>query len=147
MQAPSKPGTPYGQMMAYYLEMEPTLFSSAVEDQFGKLQAQKEARLADAEGGDAAAEQSTDLSLSKLSKRIKEVEENQRQATVEDLMYLCILEEFIKLGIGMMPKMDNYTSIEAVSLEPLMEGVHTKEAIELVRCFLYSTVACTHAHL
>jgi hypothetical protein len=46
----------------------------------------------------------------------------------------CILQEFMKLGVGMLPKMDNYTALDAVSLAPLMEGVHTKEAIEMVRC-------------
>jgi hypothetical protein len=44
----------------------------------------------------------------------------------------CILEEFVKLGIGMLPKMDNYMAIETVTLSPLMEGLHTKEALQLV---------------
>ena len=48
----------------------------------------------------------------------------------------CILQEFMKLGVGMMPKMDNYTALEGLSLGPLMDGVHTKEAIELVRILL-----------
>lgn len=125
-------------MMAYYLEMQPELFSSAVEDQFEKLRAQRDAReAAQADAGEAApAAKSTDLSLAKLNERIQEVEATQRQATVEDLMYLCILSEFVKLGVGLLPAMDDYTKVEPVTLTPLMEGVHSKEAIELVRLSL-----------
>lgn len=39
----------------------------------------------------------------------------------------------MKLGVNMLPKMDNYTKVEDVDLKNLMEGVHTKEAMELVR--------------
>lgn len=51
---------------------------------------------------------------------------------VEDLMYMCVLENFMELGISMLPRSDNYTAVAAVSLQPLMEGVHTKEALDLV---------------
>lgn len=52
---------------------------------------------------------------------------------VEDLMYMCVLESFMELGISMLPRSDNYTDAAAVSLQPLMEGVHSKEALDLVR--------------
>ena len=41
-QAPAKPKTAYGEMLQYYLTMEPQLFRAAVEDQLEKLQAEKE---------------------------------------------------------------------------------------------------------
>ena len=91
MQAPSKPSTPYGEMMAYYLEMEPSLFDSAVESQFAKLKEERERRDrgSDTEGDAAApASESTDLVLSGLQDRIQKVAEKERRATVEDLMYL-----------------------------------------------------------
>ena len=49
----------------------------------------------------------------------------------------------MKLGVGMMPKMDNYTALEGLSLGPLMDGVHTKEAIEMVRvcCGICTSIA------
>jgi hypothetical protein len=121
-------------MLAYYLEMEPTLFASAVEDQFKRLQEEKEARLAAQEAAESGSDSSsTDIALSSLTARIEAVKESEARANVEDLMYLCILEEFIKLGISMLPKMDNYTDIASASLTPLMEGVHSKEALQLVR--------------
>lgn len=51
---------------------------------------------------------------------------------VGDLMYMCVLESFMELGISMLPRSDNYTDLPAVSLQPLMDGVHTKEALDLV---------------
>jgi len=36
-QAPVKPQTAYGEMLQYYLKMEPELFHTAVEDQLGRL--------------------------------------------------------------------------------------------------------------
>lgn len=130
--APSTPKTPYGEMMAYYLKMEPGLFRAAVEGQFQRLKQEREQ--AQASSSEAESEAGAEsLALSSLSARIEEVKVAERRATVEDLMYMCILEEFIKLGVGMLPKMDNYTDLEAVNLSPLMEGVHTKEAIDMVK--------------
>jgi hypothetical protein len=40
-QAPAQPKTPYGEMLQYYLRMQPELFSSAVEDQLRRLAAEK----------------------------------------------------------------------------------------------------------
>lgn len=48
-------------------------------------------------------------------------------------MYMCVLENFMELGISMLPRTDNYTDVAAMSLQPLMEGVHSKEALDLVR--------------
>lgn len=39
----------------------------------------------------------------------------------------------MKLGVELLPKMDNYVDVDSVTLTPLMEGVHTREAVELVR--------------
>lgn len=44
LQAPAKPKTPYGEMLQYYLKMEPGLFRSAVDDQLQKLKAEKDAQ-------------------------------------------------------------------------------------------------------
>jgi len=118
-------------MLQYYLRMEPGLFRTAVEDQFQRLKeeaAQESEKDAEAQPG--APDES--LSLSRLSARIEEVKHAERRATVEDLMYLCVLEEFIKLGVSMLSKMDNYTALDAVNMEPLMSGIHSQEAIDMV---------------
>lgn len=59
---------------------------------------------------------------------------------VEDLMYMCVLESFVELGISMLPRTDNYTDVPAMSLQPLMEGVHSQEALDLV-CLLFGSNA------
>lgn len=41
-QTPAKPKTAYGEMLSYYLRMEPQLFKTAVEDQLHRLKEEKE---------------------------------------------------------------------------------------------------------
>lgn len=130
-------------MIGYILEKQPELFKSAIEDQFLRLKNDKEARHKQQEeessaapseaGSEAPSTTSTDLTLSGLSDRILEVKDAESRATVEDLMYMCILEEFMKLGVGMLPPSENYTDVPSVNLQPLMEDVHTNQAMDLVR--------------
>jgi hypothetical protein len=40
------------------------------------------------------------------SRRMEEVRASEVRATLEDLMYVCILEKFIVLGVDMLPRMD-----------------------------------------
>lgn len=41
-QAPAKPKSPAGEMVTYYLKMQPHLFHDAVNEQFRRLQEEKE---------------------------------------------------------------------------------------------------------
>jgi hypothetical protein len=43
-QAPAKPKTPYGEMLQYYLRMEPQLFHAAVDQQLQRLKEEKDAK-------------------------------------------------------------------------------------------------------
>lgn len=43
IQAPAKPRSPAGQLLGYYLKMEPHLFKAAVEDEFRKIKETREA--------------------------------------------------------------------------------------------------------
>lgn len=120
--------------------MDPMLFRTAVEDQFARLKEEKDAEqatAADEQASSSPSDQDTSasdsLALDKLSSRIEELKQMERRATVEDLMYLCVLEEFVKLGVSMLTKMDNYTAAGAVNMEPLLSGIHSQEAIDLVR--------------
>jgi hypothetical protein len=66
VQAPGKPNTPYGEMLQYYLRMEPQLFKTAVEDQLLKIKQDKEARAAGSTEGSVPADNtSVELTLSK----------------------------------------------------------------------------------
>lgn len=42
LQAPAKPRSPVGQMVTYYLKMEPHLFKNALDEQFRRLKAEKD---------------------------------------------------------------------------------------------------------
>jgi len=41
-QAPAKPRSPVGQMVTYYLKMEPHLFKDALDEQFRRLKDEKD---------------------------------------------------------------------------------------------------------
>lgn len=83
MQAPSKPSTPFGQMAAYYLEMEPALFKSAIESQFKKLKdEQTNQQAAEEEAQKSTAEESMDLTISGLNIRVRQMRDSERRATV-----------------------------------------------------------------
>ena len=67
-----------------------------------------------------------------LSKRIQEVKDKERALVVEDLMYVCILDRFRQIGVKMLPQLGPmHEDLDA--LKALTEGVHTKEAIEMVK--------------
>ena len=46
LQAPRKPSTSLGEMVNYYLKMEPHLFKEAVDSQFERIKEEREATLA-----------------------------------------------------------------------------------------------------
>eukprot|EP01026_Neomeris_dumetosa_P009403 TRINITY_DN1317_c0_g1_i10.p2 TRINITY_DN1317_c0_g1~~TRINITY_DN1317_c0_g1_i10.p2 ORF type:complete len:185 (-),score=38.58 TRINITY_DN1317_c0_g1_i10:2-556(-) len=48
-------------------------------------------------------------------------------------MYVSVLEKFVRLNIDMMPRMDGVVDIRDHDLTTLMEGVHSREALEMVR--------------
>lgn len=59
-QAPGKTKTPFGDMLRYYLEMEPQLFQAAVDEQLTKLQ---EARDKEAKDRQSSSTPALDLVL------------------------------------------------------------------------------------
>lgn len=85
MQAPASPQTPYGEMMAYYLTMEPALFEEAVTGQFKRLHGEKE--MSD-EQREAAQADPKGLALSSLDNRINEVRLTERRVRL--LCSICL---------------------------------------------------------
>lgn len=111
-QAPAKPKTAYGQMLQYYLKMQPQLFTAAVEQQLQRLKEEKDAKEASAtsagqqipteqlppavnpashpELGDVTGSP-VDVTGSPgdmvLYQRMEEVRAREVRATLEDLMY------------------------------------------------------------
>lgn len=64
LQAPAQPKTPYGEMLQYYLRMEPHLFRTAVDSELAKLRDEKRERRAKEETL-AASSDGTELALYK----------------------------------------------------------------------------------
>lgn len=114
-------------MAAYYLQMQPHLFTAAVETELQKMRAQREAEAqAQAPPADAT---SADLVL---SRRMAEVRRAEQAHALEDLMYVCILEKFQELGVELLPAVAPIEESMA-ALRSLTEGVHSKEALEMVK--------------
>lgn len=146
--APAKPKTPYGEMLQYYLKMQPQLFKAAVEQQLQLLKEEKDAKGAAAASSAAPASDQPVTPHPELDdeqlpppspgdmvllKRMEEVRAREVRATLEDLMYVSILEKFIILGVEMLPRLDGFVDPGPANLVALTEGVHSKEALELVR--------------
>jgi hypothetical protein len=117
VQAPAKPKTPYGEMLQYYLKMEPQLFRAAVDQQLQRLKEEKDAKQA------AASQEEDDNKAGGRSKselvlyqRMEEVRAMEVRATLEDLMYVSILEKFIVLGVDMLPRLDGKLQAAAASV-------------------------------
>eukprot|EP00198_Chlamydomonas_reinhardtii_P001710 XP_001691046.1 predicted protein [Chlamydomonas reinhardtii] len=127
--APAQPKTPYGEMLQYYLRMEPHLFRTAVDSELAKLRDEKRERRAKEETL-AASSDGTELAL---YKRMEEVRAREVRSTLEDLMYVSILEKFLLLGVDMLPRMDGFVDPPNTNLKALTEGIHSREALELVR--------------
>ncbi|KAG2445949.1 hypothetical protein HXX76_000552 [Chlamydomonas incerta] len=116
-------------MLQYYLRMEPHLFRTAVDTELAKLRDEKRERAAK-EQQLAASSDSTELAL---YKRMEEVRSREVRSTLEDLMYVSILEKFLLLGVDMLPRMDGFVDPPNTNLKALTEGIHSREALELVR--------------
>ena len=125
--APSRPSTALGEMASYYLSAEPHLFQDAVDRELVQLQrAQRE---------DAARERAPPAAGSDLvlSRRVRQLRRAERRRAVEDLMYVCVLARFKDLGVALLRHVEEPVAEEAPTLRALTEGVHSREAVELVK--------------
>lgn len=129
--APSKPNSAVGEMAAYYLQMQPHLFRAAVESELEKIKESREAA-AEASSSEDAASTSAEAMDLVLSKRMAEVKRMEETLAIEDLMYVCILEKFQVLGVDLLPNVAPIPESLA-ALKALTEGVHTKEALDMVK--------------
>ncbi|KAL3131693.1 hypothetical protein ABBQ38_007985 [Trebouxia sp. C0009 RCD-2024] len=137
--APAKPRSPVGQMVTYYLKMEPHLFKDALDEQFRRLKDEKDEaeqrRKAQKEQLDKQKNDKTkkDGGELVLFQRMEDLKSSEQRATVEDLMYASVLEKFLELKVEMMPRMDDSIVENQTHLKTLTEGIHSKEALQLVR--------------
>jgi len=150
--APVSPGSPQGSMLAHVLSSEPHLFTAAVEATLDMLSDQIDAeegggaidtgvsnttvKVDDVKkkkggGGGGADEQAAGLVL---FKRIRDMRAAERRNGVQDLMYASIIQKFLSVGVDMMPPLDDdRISLRGVDLNQLTNGVHSVEALEMVK--------------
>lgn len=104
------------------------MFDAAVDSQLDALMNEVE-KEKEAEGtqSDAKKEQLV------LFKRIADVRALERRNGLEDIMYTSIIQKFLAVGVDMLPPLDETTMLKGIDLNRLTDGVHSKEALEMVR--------------
>jgi hypothetical protein len=103
--------------------MEPHLFEEAVDAQLERL-------AAEAASGQAAPGVGTEVTL---YRRIEDVKRRARSQSVQDLMYFSVLRKFMSLGVDLLPPLDGRSDPGGANLASLTKGVHSADALELVR--------------
>jgi len=133
MPAPLAPATPTGEYLSYVLTNEPHLFADAVESQLQQMQDQINQDKRGGEDGEDEDEKKDESSIV-LYERIGSVKALERRRALEDLIYACIRQQFNLVGVPMVPKLENPVELPGVGdLSKLVQGVHSAEAVELVK--------------
>ena len=140
-QAPVTPQTPVGQQMAYLLKMEPHLFRAALDAELSRIQAERAQRAA-AASGDATTTPTPppDTASLVLYRRMDELRRGEQALSVQDLMYASVLERFLELGVPMLPRLTDAPNEAPADLKALTEGVHSAEALDLVKDHIRGTL-------
>ena len=128
LKAPSVPESPRGQQLAYILRTAPEMFESAVDAQLDALGDEIEREVEPEEASDDVKKDQL-----VLFKRIADVRALERRNGVEDIMYTSIIQKFLGVGVDMLPPLDETTTLRGVDLNRLTEGVHSREALDMVR--------------
>ena len=143
--APMDPGSPQGQLLAHVLDNEPQLFDAAVEATLDRLcdeidDAESASNgvidVTNDDGDGNAADRAAPKKGGELVlfRRIQEMRAMERRSGVQDVMYAQILQKFMTIGVDMLPPLDDTTLImRGVDLNQLTKGVHSVEALEMVK--------------
>lgn len=138
--APVKMRTPLGEMMEYYLKMEPHLFRDAVSEQLQRLRDERDAETErkrvqqEGELGEQGNVSQPDNSELVLYKRMEQAKANDERNSLEDVMYISVLEKFVELGVDMMPHIQQgQAEASQAMFQALTEGIHSKEALDMVK--------------
>ena len=125
LRAPSSVESPRGQQLAYILRTAPDMFDVAVDSQLDALGEEVEREIPlDGKKGD---------SQLVLFKRIADVRALERRHGLEDIIYTSIIQKFLNVGVDMLPPLNESAMLKGVDLNKLTDGVHSKEALEMVR--------------
>ena len=136
-----EPQSAAGEMLSFYLREQPHLFEEAVEQQLQRLEREAEAaaQAEEGAGGERPPDDETDLVL---YRRMEEVRLAERSQNLQDVMYYSVVDKFRRLGISMLGPLDGIVDLDGNSnLEALTEGVHSVEALEMVRNHLMQVLS------
>ena len=134
-QAPVTPQTAVGEQLAYLLKMEPHLFRAAVDAELARISAERADRAAAAAAADddLKGKPPRDSASLVLYKRMDDLRRGEQALSVRDLMYACVLERFHELRVPMLPTLSDAPPEAPADLTALTEGVHSAEALDLVK--------------
>lgn len=86
-------------------------------------------------------------------RRIQDIRKSEKRATLEELMYICVLEKFVDVGVQMMPRIDSMVYEPTGGVKALTEVhvclKHMRSCVfHLCKYFnLSSDSGCLHTHL
>ncbi|XP_002981973.2 UV-B-induced protein At3g17800, chloroplastic [Selaginella moellendorffii] len=128
--APLEPGSPAGQFLMQTLKGNPHLFHAAAEQQLELLDLERRSALEQPNpaGNDHI-----------LYKRIAQLKSEERRRAVQEVIYVLVVEKFLKAGIKMVPKISALVNREGGSAcswpiqEKDLESVHSPEAFEMIK--------------
>jgi len=131
--APMSPGSPSGQILAHVLDNESHLFTAAVEATLDRMADELDQEETRANSVDVSEDESDRQGLV-LFRRIQQMRALERRNGVQDVMYANILQKFRNIGVDMLPPMDEESVyLKGVDLNQLTNGVHSVEALEMVK--------------
>ena len=141
--APMDPESAHGQMLAHVLDNESHLFTAAVEATLDRLSEELDAEeqregsvdVTNDEGEPGKNKKATaDSGGLVLFKRIQQMRALERRNGVQDVMYANILQKFRSLNVDMLPPIDDSAMyLKGIDLTQLTNGVHSAEALEMVK--------------
>ena len=131
--APMSPGSGHGQMLAHVLDAEPQLFEAAVEATLDRMIDELDQQ-EQSEGSIDVSQDEKDKGGMVLFRRIEQMRALERRSGVQDVMYANILQKFLSIGVDMLPPLDDEdVLLRGVDLTKLTSGVHSVEALEMVK--------------
>ena len=132
--APMDPGSPSGQILAHVLDNESHLFTAAVEATLDRMADELDQEETRANSVDVSDRDESDRQGLVLFRRIQQMRALERRNGVQDVMYANILQKFRNIGVDMLPPMDEESVyLKGVDLNQLTNGVHSVEALEMVK--------------
>jgi len=137
--APAKPNTANGQMLEYILSTDLQNFDAAMESVLEKLSDEIDSAAKRGGQPNEAAEKTDRTSLT-LYKRIEDIKRMDRRRAVEDAMYCAVIHKFMTSGVDMLPPLNDETFWKTIDLTKLTTGVHSSEALEMVRDHLMAAL-------